>query len=104
MDATDTALAALFANPVMGKATTWFPSGAGSGHPLRVILRAPDMITEFGAARVWSETVVADIRVGEASTLATGDRIDVDGISYTVQGEPVRDRERLIWTVELVPV
>ena len=104
MGSTDIALAALFANPVMSKSATWFPGGAGSGQSLRLILGSPDTVTEFGAARVWSETVVADIRMSEAPTLATGDRIDVDGISYTVQGEPVRDRERLIWTVELVPL
>ncbi|MCP3971430.1 MAG: hypothetical protein GY717_14145, partial [Rhodobacteraceae bacterium] len=46
---------------------------------------------------------LADIRVAEAPTLAPGDLIDLDGMSYTVQGEPVRDRERLIWTAELVP-
>ncbi|PHQ95352.1 MAG: hypothetical protein COB39_13050 [Marinosulfonomonas sp.] len=104
MGSTDIALAALFANPVMGKSATWFPGGTGAGHSLRLILRSPDTVTEFGAARVWSETVVADIRVGEAPGLATGDKIDIDGVSHTVQGEPVRDRERLIWTVELVPV
>jgi len=104
MGATDTALAALFANPVMGKAATWFPGGVGAGQGLRLILRSPDTVSEFGTARVWSETMVADIRVSDAPALATGDRIDVDGISYTVQGEPLRDRERLIWTVELVPV
>ena len=103
MGATDTALAALFANPVMGKAATWFPGGAGPGQSLRVILRSPDTVSEFGAARIWSETVIADIRTSEAPSLATGDRIDIDGISYSVQGEPQRDRERLIWTVELVP-
>ena len=104
MGATDNALAALFANPVMGKAATWFPGGAGAGHSLRLILRSPDAITEFGAARVWSETVVVDIRVSEVQSLATGDKIDIDGVPHTVQGEPVRDREHLIWTVELVPV
>jgi len=103
MGATNIALAALFANPVMGKAALWFPGGVGSGQPLRMILRAPDTVTDFSSARVWSESVVADIRVGEAPTLAPGDRIDLDGTSYTVQGEPVRDRERLIWTAELVP-
>jgi len=103
MAATDNALAALFANPVMGKATTWVPGGTGPGQSLRVILRSPDTVTEFGAARIWSETVIADIRVSDAPNLATGDRIDIDGISYNVQGEPLRDRERLIWTVELVP-
>lgn len=103
MGITDVALAVMFANPVMAKDATWYPGGAGSGQSLRAILRSPDTITEFGAARVWSETVVADIRVVEAPSLAPGDRIDLDGSSYNVQGEPVRDRERLIWTAELVP-
>ena len=103
MATTDNALATLFANPVMGKAATWFPGGAGTGQGLRLILRSPDTVTEFGAARIWSETVIADIQVSEAPNLASGDRIDIDGVSYIVQGEPLRDRERLIWTVELVP-
>ncbi len=104
MGATENAVAVMFTNPVMGKAATWFSGGTGPGQSLRVILRSPDTVTEFGAARIWSETVIADIRTSAAPSLATGDRIDIDGISYTVQGEPLRDRERLIWTVELVPL
>ena len=103
MNPTDIALATLFANPIMARDVTWYPGGAGPGRALRVILRAPDAITGFGAARVWSETLVADIKVADAPTLASGDGIDIDGSSHTVQGEPVRDRERLIWTAELVP-
>jgi len=103
MGVTDIALAVMFANPVMARDATWHPGGAGPGQSLRVVLCSPDAITEFGAARVWSETVLADLQVAEAPTLASGDRIDIDGTSYTVQGEPARDRERLIWTVELVP-
>lgn len=103
MNPTDIALATLFANPIMAKDATWYPVGAGPGQALRVVLRAPDAVTGFGAARVWSETVIADIRVAEAPNLASGDRVDFDGSSYTVQGEPARDRERLIWTAELVP-
>ncbi len=103
MGITDVALAVMFANPVIARSASWYPGGVGPGQSLRVILRAPDAITEFGTARVWSETVMIDVRVAEAPTLASGDRIDFDGSSYTVQGEPVRDRERLIWTAELVP-
>ena len=103
MGITDVALAVIFANPVIARSATWYPGGVGPGQSLRLILRAPDAITEFGAARIWSETVMVDIRVAETPTLASGDRIDIDGSSYTVQGEPVRDRERLIWTAELVP-
>ncbi len=103
MGVTDVALAVMFANPLMARDAIWYPGGVGPEQSLRVILRAPDTITEFGAARVWSETVMVDIQVAVAPTLAPGDRIDIDGSSYTVQGEPVRDRERLIWTAELVP-
>jgi len=103
MGITDVALATLFANPVMARDAVWYPGGTGPEQSLRVILRAPDAITEFGAARVWSETAMVDLQVTEASTLTSGDRIDIDSTSYTVQGEPVRDRERLIWTAELVP-
>ncbi len=32
-----------------------------------------------------------------------GDRIEIDGDAFLIQGEPVRDRERLVWTVDLRP-
>jgi hypothetical protein len=32
-----------------------------------------------------------------------GDRIEIDGDAFLIQGEPVRDRERLVWTVNLRP-
>ena len=32
-----------------------------------------------------------------------GDLIVIGAESYAIQGEPIRDRDRLIWTVELMP-
>ena len=32
-----------------------------------------------------------------------GDRIEIGGDAFIIQGEPVRDRERLVWTVDLRP-
>jgi hypothetical protein len=29
--------------------------------------------------------------------------VHVDGEAFVVQGEPVRDRERLVWTLEVRP-
>jgi len=43
---------------------------------------------------------LVDLRVSEAPTIAAGDTIEIDGDILLVQGEPVRDAERLIWTVE----
>lgn len=97
------ALAAIFNNPVMARDATLYPGGVGTGTPVRVIARLPDEVTSFGGARVVSDALVVDVLVSSAPDLASGDRIDMDGASYTVQGEPVRDAERLIWTAELVP-
>lgn len=32
-----------------------------------------------------------------------GDRIEIEGDAFLILGEPVCDRERLVWTVDLRP-
>jgi len=61
------------------------------------------VITSFGDARLWSETTRVDLRVAEVPAPRLGDRIEIDGEAFLIQGEPVRDRERLIWTIDLRP-
>ena len=97
------AVTAMFTDPNMAVDATWYEGGVGAGAPVRIITRQPDTTTGFGAAQLWSETMLADIRVADAPTLAEGDTFDIGGDSYTVQGEPKRDREMLIWTMDLVP-
>jgi hypothetical protein len=41
--------------------------------------------------------------VAEVPNPRPGDRIEVDDEAFLIQGEPVRDRERLGWTVDLGP-
>jgi hypothetical protein len=66
-------------------------------------MRRADEITGFGEARLWSETTRVDLRVAEAANPRPGDRIEIDGEGFLIQGEPMRDRERLVWTVDLRP-
>jgi hypothetical protein len=40
------------------------------------------------------------VRTAEIAELTEGDTLDVDGVTYVIQGTPVRDAERLIWTIE----
>ena len=70
---------------------------------VRVVARRADEITDFGDARLWSETTRIDLRVAEVANPRPGDRIEIDGDAFLIQGEPVRDRERLVWTVDLRP-
>ena len=47
--------------------------------------------------------VRAILRLAEVASPRPGDRIEIDGEAFLIQGEPVRDRERLVWTVDLRP-
>jgi hypothetical protein len=42
-----------------------------------------------------------DVRVAEVASPRPGDRIVLDSETFVIQGEPVRDRERLVWTLEV---
>lgn len=103
MSAFSAAIDAIFADPNMAADATWSDQGVGSPTSCRVIRRAPDELTDYGQARIRSETSIADVRVSDWPAPREKDRIDIDGESYVVQGKPLRDRERLVWTLNLRP-
>ena len=103
MNAFAAAMDRIYANPSMAAAAVWISATTSEERPIRVIRRAPDRITEFGSARILSETLIADIRVSDLPDPRPRDLIVIGADSYAIQGEPIRDRDRLIWTVELVP-
>jgi len=96
------ALDALFADAHLARDVVYTAEG-GAPSLVRAILRRPDDVTGFGEARIWSETTRLDLRLTEVATPRPGDRIEIDGEGFLIQGEPVRDRERLVWTVDLRP-
>ena len=92
----------LFADPNIARDAVYIAAG-GAPHLVRVVTRRADDIISFGDARLWSETTRIDLRVAEVPTPRPGDRIELDGEAFLIQGESVRDRERLVWTVALRP-
>jgi hypothetical protein len=96
------AIETLFGDPNMARDAV-YTSTAGAPSLVRVIMRRADDITGFGEARLWSETTRIDLRVSEVPNPRQGDRVEIDGEGYLIQGEPVRDRERLVWTLNLHP-
>ena len=102
MSAFAAAVSALFADPNIGRDAVYI---ADDGAPVlvRVVARRADAVTDFGEARLWSETTRVDLRVAEVPAPRPGDRIEIEGEAFLIQGEPVRDRERLVWTVDLRP-
>jgi hypothetical protein len=93
----------IYANPSMAVAAVWISASTSEERPIRVIRRAPDRITKFGAARFVSETMMVDVRLSDLPDPRPGDLIVIGVDSFTIQGEPVRDRERLIWSLDLRP-
>ena len=92
----------LFADPNIAIKATYVADG-GTPVLVRVVTRRADEVTNFGDARLWSETTRIDLRVTEVLNPRPGDRIEIEGEAFIIQGEPMRDRERLIWTVDLRP-
>ena len=95
-------LDALFADPNIGREAVYIADG-GAPVLVRVVSRQADAISDFGDGRLWSETTRVDLRVAEITAPRPGDRLEMDGDAFLIQGEPVRDRERLVWTVDLRP-
>lgn len=93
---------ALFGDPNIGREAVYIDDG-GAPVLVCVVSRQADAISDFGDARLWSETTRIDLRVAEVPAPRPGDRIEIDGEAFLIQGEPVRDRERLVWTVDLRP-
>ena len=100
MTAFAAAVDALFADPNIGRDAIYMPEG-GAPVLVRVVARRADAVTDFGDARIWSETTRVDLQVTEVANPRPGDRIEIEGDAFLIQGEPVRDRERLVWTVDL---
>ena len=93
----------IFAHPSMAVAAVWISATTSEERPIRVIRRAPDRITEFGAARIVSDTMLVDVRVSDLPDPRPGDLIVIGTDSFVIQGEPLRDRDRLLWTLDLRP-
>lgn len=93
----------IYANPSMAAAALWISATTSEERPIRIIARAPDRITEFGAGRFVSDTMVVDVRVADLPDPRPGDLMVIGADSHVIQGEPLRDRERLIWTLDLRP-
>jgi hypothetical protein len=103
MSAFANAVDALFADPNIATDAVWRTGGADPGMPVRVIVRQPDRIGNFGETRIAATTLVIDVRVSEVAAPAEGDTIEMNGAVSVIQGAPMRDAGRLIWTLDTRP-
>lgn len=97
------ALVQLFADPNIGVDAIWRPGGGGPGVPLRVVRRSTDDEVSFGGSTMIAETNRIDAIISQCPDLRSGDVFEIEAEEFVVQGAPVRDRDRLLWQIELRP-
>lgn len=97
------AIDALFADLNLARDAVYRAGGADPAVPVRAIPRRPDRVDEFGETRIVAGAVMIDVRVSEVAAPAEGDTIQAEGTVYIIQGEPIADAERLVWTIEVRP-
>ena len=102
MTAFASAIDALFADPNLAREAVYIAEG-GAPVPVRIMPRREDQLTSFGEARIVSDGTRFDLRNSEIADPRPGDRIEMAGDAFIVQGEPVRDPERLVWTLDTRP-
>ncbi|MGE0108252.1 MAG: hypothetical protein AB7S81_00590 [Bdellovibrionales bacterium] len=98
------AIAAFFADPHLAKDAAYLSIGSAETKPVRVIAKQPDTLKSFGDAQIHSETHIFDVQASDVPAPQVGDRLTVNGVTYQVQSEPTADRERLVWTLNVVPL
>jgi hypothetical protein len=99
MSVFNTAIQALFNDRNLAVDATFIPQ-VGVSKPVRVITRAPDVYHNVGQSVIETPSLVLEVQVADCPTLCEGDQFLIDSDTYTVQGEPRRDSERLIWQVD----
>lgn len=70
----------------------------------RFIAKEADVVEAFGDTRLALATHRFDVMASEVCTPRDGERFSVSGQTYQVVGEPLADRDRLIWTLTGAPV
>lgn len=93
----------LFADANMALDAVYRAGGSGAGTSVRVIAVRPDELVNFGETRVRTAVSRFQVRVSEVATPAAGDTVEVSGTIYRVQGSPLRDTERLVWSLDCAP-
>jgi len=70
----------------------------------RFIAKQADVVESFGDTRLALATHRFDVMVRDVASPREGERFTVAGQTYQVVGEPLSDRDRLIWTLTGAPL
>ena len=70
----------------------------------RFVAKQADVVESFGDTRLVVATHRFDVMARDVANPSEGERLTVAGQTYQVVGEPLADRDRLIWTLTGAPL
>lgn len=103
MSAFAVACRAMFRDRNMAADAQYLPGGLGPAYIVRVITARPDIVLDYQATRLRADSTLIDVQVSEVPDPRPGDAFVLDGVYLVIDGEPVRDDDRLTWRLSLLP-
>lgn len=99
MGALDTALDTIFCSE-LGLDASYTPQN-GSPTPIRVIMVAPEVLTDLGkSSKLQQQAVVFEIRASDVAAPRSGDNLTVANVQYRVMNSMRKDPRQAVWSVE----
>lgn len=102
MSAFAAAAGVIFRDRNISVAAVWRAAGVPPDVPVRIVLRQPDVQTEFSDVRLQSGTLVLDVQARDVAVPAKGDTCTVGTAIYRVVNAPQVDGLGLIWSMGVV--
>ena len=93
----------LYAGELAEDATYYSCLGEVPKQAIRVITRRPDDLAGIQGMTITTASTLLDVRVSEVAKPVADDEIEIGGERFVVQGQPRRDRERLVWSLDVRP-
>jgi hypothetical protein len=90
---------ALFSDSALARDIVYTPV-SGTARTIRAVIKSPDRIVDVREMAIHTPTLVVDVRVSDVPDPNEGDTLSIGALTYVVQGEPVRDTENLVWTLD----
>ena len=95
MSVFETAIQTLFNDRNLAVDATFIPQ-VGVSKAVRVITRAADVYQNAGQSVIETPSLVLEVRVTDCPAVNQGAQFIIEATTYTAQGEPRRDSERLV--------
>jgi hypothetical protein len=96
-------LASFFDPEEFGSSATFTPDG-GSPVSLTVVHSRSSDAVALGAAQIMADIHFVRIRVADVTLPASGDQIEIAGVSYRLNAAPELDAQGVVWTCSIEPV